>query len=42
MQGFDLDKVRKLVKLTKNRITIAGGITTIEEVFRVVPLDTGS
>lgn len=35
MQGFDLDKVRKLVKLTKNRITVAGGITTIEDIKKL-------
>jgi len=35
MQGFDLEKVKKLKKLTKNKITVAGGITTIEDIKKL-------
>jgi phosphoribosylformimino-5-aminoimidazole carboxamide ribotide isomerase len=35
MKGFDFGKVKKLVKLTKNKITVAGGITTIEDIKKL-------
>jgi phosphoribosylformimino-5-aminoimidazole carboxamide ribotide isomerase len=35
MQGFDFEKVMNLVKLTKNKITVAGGITTIEDIKKL-------
>ena len=35
MQGFDFEKVKGLVKLTKNKITVAGGITTIEDIKKL-------
>jgi len=42
MQGFDLDKVKELKKLTKNKITVAGGITTIEDIKKLEDLDCNS
>ena len=42
MQGFDLEKVKKLRKLTKNKITVAGGITTIEDIKKLEDLDCNS
>ena len=35
MQGLDFDKVEKLVEITKNKITVAGGITTIEDIKKL-------
>ncbi len=42
MQGFDFDKAMKLKKLTKNRITAAGGITTNEDIIKLESLGFNS
>ena len=42
MQGFDLDKVKKLKMLTKNKITAAGGITTVEDIKKLEDLGCNS
>ncbi len=42
MQGFDFDKAIKLKKLTKNRITAAGGITTNEDIIKLESLGFNS
>lgn len=35
MQGTDFDTIRELRKTTKNRLTVAGGISTMEEVEKL-------
>lgn len=42
MKGFDLEKVKNLKKLTKNKITVAGGITTIEDIKAIENLGLNS
>ncbi len=42
MQGFDFDKAKKLKKLTKNKITVAGGISTIEDIKKLESLGYNS
>ena len=42
MQGFDFDKAIKLKKLTKNKITAAGGITTNEDAIKLERLGFNS
>ena len=42
MQGFDFEKVKKLVKLTKNKITVAGGIATIGDIKKLENLGCNS
>lgn len=42
MQGFDFEKAKKLLNLTKNKITVAGGITTIEEIRQLEELNFNS
>lgn len=42
MQGLDFEKVKKLKKLTKNKITVAGGITTIEDIKKLEKLGCNS
>lgn len=42
MQGFDFDKAKKLKKLTKNKITVAGGITTIEDIKKLESIGCNS
>lgn len=42
MQGCDFRKVKKLKKLTKNKLTVAGGITSIEEIRELENLGLNS
>ena len=35
LQGIDMETVGKLVKLTKNKITVAGGISSIDEIRKL-------
>jgi len=42
MQGFDFDKAIKLKKLTKNKITAAGGITTNDDIIKLERLGFNS
>jgi len=42
LQGCDLDKVKELVKVTENKLTIAGGISTIEELKTLEQLSVNS
>jgi phosphoribosyl-ATP pyrophosphohydrolase/phosphoribosyl-AMP cyclohydrolase len=42
MKGFDLDKVKKLKELTKNKITVAGGITTVDDIKKIEDLGCNS
>ncbi|MBC8180576.1 bifunctional phosphoribosyl-AMP cyclohydrolase/phosphoribosyl-ATP diphosphatase HisIE [candidate division KSB1 bacterium] len=42
MQGTDLETVRKLKGTTSNKITLAGGITTIEEIQELANLGVNS
>ena len=42
MQGVDLDAIKKIRKATKNTITIAGGITTLEDINSLESLNTNS
>jgi len=39
MQGTDMDAIARLRKLTSNRITAAGGISTLEEIRQLADLD---
>ncbi len=42
MQGFDIDKIKELSTATKNKITAAGGITTIEDIKALESLGVDS
>ena len=42
LEGFDFDKVQKLKEFTKNKITVAGGITTIEDIKKLEKLGCNS
>lgn len=35
MQGTDLGTIKKIAQLTKNRLTVAGGITTVDELREI-------
>jgi phosphoribosyl-AMP cyclohydrolase / phosphoribosyl-ATP pyrophosphohydrolase len=42
MQGFDFEKLKQLLGLTKNKLTVAGGITTKEEIKQLEGLNVNS
>ena len=42
LKGCDLEKIRSIRKLTKNKITVAGGISTIDEIKQIEQLDYNS
>ncbi len=42
MQGFDFEKVKQLKQATKNKLTAAGGITTIEDIKKLEAEDINS
>ena len=42
MQGLDFEIVQKLVSLTKNKLTIAGGISSIEDIIKLEKLGVDS
>ncbi len=35
MQGTDMSTIKKIARLTKNRLTVAGGITTVDELHEI-------
>jgi len=42
MQGVDIDIIIKITNATKSKITVAGGITTLEEIEKIESLNTNS
>ena len=42
MQGFDFEKLNQLLGITNNKLTVAGGITTIEEIKQLEELNVNS
>lgn len=42
MQGCDFEKVNQLLKITNNKLTVAGGITTIDDIGQLEKLNINS
>lgn len=42
MQGIDFEKIKKLRQITKNKLTVAGGISSIEEIKQLEDLGIDS
>jgi len=42
MKGTDIDKVKEIKNLTKNKLTVAGGITTIDEIRELEAMNCNS
>jgi phosphoribosyl-AMP cyclohydrolase / phosphoribosyl-ATP pyrophosphohydrolase len=42
MQGFDFEKAKQLIGITTNKLTFAGGITTIDEIRQLEKLKVNS
>lgn len=42
MQGIDFEKVNQLLKFANNKLTVAGGVTTIDEIAQLEKLNVNS